>query len=44
MVSENSREVLGVRNAFSYVDNIGRLEGSNPKANKKFLIQACDYK
>ena len=44
MVSENSREALGVRNAFSYVDNIGRLKGSNPKANMKFLIQACDYK
>ena len=26
------------------LDNIGRLEGSNPKANTKFLIQACDYK
>ena len=44
MVSENSREALGVRNMFSYVDNIGRLEGSNPKANTKFLIQARDYK
>ena len=44
MVSENSREALGVGNAFSYVYNIGRLEGSNPKANTKFLIQACDYK
>ena len=46
MVSENSQEALGVRNAFSYVDNIqvGRLEGSNPKANMKFLIQVCDYK
>ena len=44
MVSENSREALGVRNAFSYIDNIGRLEGSNPKANIKFLIQACEYK
>ena len=44
MVSENSQEALGVRNAFSYVDNIGRLEGSNPKANMKFLIQACNYK
>ena len=31
MVSENSREALGVRNTFSFVDNIGRLEGSNPK-------------
>ena len=40
----DSRETLGVRNAFSYVDNIGSLEGSNPKANIKFLIQACDYK
>ena len=44
MLSDNSREALGVRNAFSYVDNIGRLEGSNPKANMQFLIQACDYK
>ena len=44
MVSENSREALGVRNAFSYADNIGRLEGSNPKENMKFLIQACGYK
>ena len=44
MVSENSREALGVRNAFSYVDNIGRLEGSDPNANTKFLIQASDYK
>ena len=44
MVSENSREALGVRNAFSYVDNMGRLEGSNPIANMKFLIQAFDYK
>ena len=44
MVSENSREALGVRNAFSYVDDIGRLEGSSPKADMKFLIQACDYK
>ena len=26
-----------------YVD-IGRLEGSNPKAIMEFLIQACDYK
>ena len=40
---ENSREAIGVRNAFSYVD-IGRLEGSNPKANMTFLIKACDYK
>ena len=44
MLSENSREALGVRNAFSYVDNIGKLEGLNPKANTKFSIQACDYK
>ena len=44
MVSENSQEALGVRNAFSYVDNIGRLEGSNLKPIIKFLIQACDYK
>ena len=33
MVSENSREALDVRNAFSYVDNTGSVEGSNPKAN-----------
>ena len=44
MVIENSREAFGVSNAFSYVDNIGRLEGLNPKANTKFLIQACDFK
>ena len=31
VASENSREALGVRNAFSYVD-IGRLKGSNQKA------------
>ena len=43
MESENSREALGVRNAFNYV-NISRLEGSNPKASMKFLIQACDQK
>ena len=43
MASENSREVLGVRNTFSYVDT-GRLEGSNPKETMEFLIQACDYK
>ena len=43
MASENSRKALGVRNAFSYVDT-GRLEGLNPKAIIKFLIQACDYK
>ena len=43
MASENSREALGVSNAFCYVD-IGRLEGSNSKAIMKFLIQACDYK
>ena len=30
MVSENSREALGVRNAFSYVD-IGRVRGFEPK-------------
>ena len=35
---ENSQEALGIRNAFSYVD-IGRIEGSNPKAIMKFLIQ-----
>ena len=44
VVGENSWEASGVRNAFCYVDNIGRLEGSNPKANMKFLIQSCDYK
>ena len=43
MASAISREPLGVRNAFSYV-NINRLEGSNPKAIMKFLTQACDYK
>ena len=44
MVSENSQEASGVRNAFSYVDNIGRLEGSNPNANMEFLFQGCGYK
>ena len=43
MSRENSREALGVKNAFSYV-NVSRLEGSNPKAIMEFLIQACDYK
>ena len=41
--NQYSREALGVRNAFSYV-NTGRLEDSNPKAIIDFLIQACDYK
>ena len=43
MASENNREALGVRNAFSYVD-IGKLESSNPKVIIEFLIQACNYK
>ena len=43
MASQNSQEALGVRNGFNYVD-IGRLEGSNPKAAMEFLIQACNYK
>ena len=43
MASENSRETLGVRNAFSYVD-IGSLEGSNPKAILNFNSSMCDYK
>ena len=37
MASENSWEALGVRNAFSY--DTDRLEGSNPKAIMKFLVQ-----
>ena len=37
MASENRREALGIRNAFSYV-NIGTLEDSNPKAIMKFLM------
>ena len=32
IASENSQDALGVKNAFSYVD-MGKLEGSNPKAN-----------
>ena len=43
MAGENSPEALSVRNAFTYVD-IDRLEGSNPKAIIKVLIQVCDYK
>ena len=43
MASKNSREASGVGNLLTYVD-ICRLEGSNPKAIMKFLIQACDYK
>ena len=38
-----NREALVVKNAFSYVD-MCRLEGLNPKAIMKLLIQACDYK
>ena len=43
MASENSREVLGVSNVFSYV-YIGRLEGSNQIAILKFNSSICDYK
>ena len=32
MASENSREALGVKNAFSYVYIGGGLEGSSPKS------------
>ena len=44
MASENSREALGVRNVFSYVDIGVGLEGSNPKAIMKFNSSVCDYK
>ena len=40
MVSENSRETLGVRNAFSYIDNIGRLGGSNPKSEYEIFYSS----
>ena len=43
MTSENDQEASGFGNAFSYLDK-GTLEGSNPQAIMKFLIQACDYK
>ena len=44
MTSENSREALDIRNAFSYVD-IGRvIEGSKPKAILKFNSSVRDYK
>ena len=36
MASENSREALGVRNAFSYCRYKVELKGSNPKAILKF--------
>ena len=39
MASENSREALGGRNAFSYVD-IGRVRGFEPKKRFRNLIQA----
>ena len=34
MASENSREALGVRNAFSYVD-IDRVRGFEPKGDSE---------
>ena len=37
MAIEESREALGIRNVFSYVD-IVKLEGLNPKAIMKFII------
>ena len=40
MASENSREALGVKNAFSYVD-IGRVRGFETKSDTEILIQAC---
>ena len=40
MASENSREALGVRNAFSEVD-IGRIRGFKPKKWFWNLIPAC---
>ena len=36
MASKNSREALGVKNTFTYVD-ICRLEGSNLKAIREFF-------
>ena len=43
MASENSREALGVRHAFSFVD-IGRVTGFEPKKRLRNLIQVCYYK
>ena len=43
MASENSREALGVRHAFSYV-NIDRVRGFEPKKRFWNLIQVCYYK
>ena len=40
MASENSREALGVKNAFSYVD-IGRVRGFEIKSDSEMFIQAC---
>ena len=40
MASENSREALGFRNAFSYVD-IGRVRGFESKRRFWNLIQVC---
>ena len=38
MASENSREALGVSNAFSYVD-IGRVRGFEPKSDSENYFQ-----
>ena len=43
MASENSREGLGVRNAFRYV-GIGRVRGFEPKKRFWNFIQVCYYK
>ena len=40
VASENSREALSVRNAFSYVD-IVKARGFEPKKRFWNLIQAC---
>ena len=38
MASENSREALGVRNTFSYVD-IGRVRGFEPKKHSEIYFK-----
>ena len=40
MASDNSREALGVRNAFSYFD-IGRVRGFEPKSDSEIQFKAC---
>ena len=39
MANENSREALGVRNVFSYVD-IGRVRGFEPESDSENYFQA----